>query len=154
MKLAEALMIRADLQKQLASLRTRIERNIYVQEGELPDEDPLELMTTAQQLNTQLHTLIMHIQYTNATVKLSNQKTMLEMLIERDELMNRHKIIMAALNTARGSTERYSMREIKWVATIPVKNLQRQADDVADNIRQINVLIQAANWQADLIVSR
>ena len=40
MKLAEALIIRADLQKKSASLRDRIGTNCKVQEGESPSEDP------------------------------------------------------------------------------------------------------------------
>ncbi len=43
MKLAEALQLRADIQKKLASLRERIKQNTVVQEGENPSEDPNEL---------------------------------------------------------------------------------------------------------------
>ena len=38
MKLAEALLLRADLNKKLASLRERINRNAIVQEGETPKD--------------------------------------------------------------------------------------------------------------------
>lgn len=57
---------------------------------------------------------------------------------------------MAALTPARQISQRYSAREIKWVVTIPVKDLQKQADDVAEKIRLINITIQSANWQIDL----
>ncbi len=40
MKLAEALIIRADLQKKFASLRERVGVNCKVQEGETPSENP------------------------------------------------------------------------------------------------------------------
>lgn len=88
MKLAEALLIRADMQKKLASLKLRIEKNIQVQEGEKPDEDPQELMQQAQQINTELHQLISQIQQTNATAKLDDTQSMLAVLIERDTLQN------------------------------------------------------------------
>ena len=40
MKLAEALILRADLQKELMSLKNRINQNLLVQEGEKPSENP------------------------------------------------------------------------------------------------------------------
>lgn len=151
MKLAEALLIRADMQKKLASLKSRIEKNIQVQEGEKPDEDPQELMQEAQQVNNELHQLISQIQRTNASAMLDDNQSMLAVLIERDTLTERHKIIMSALNKARQLNQRYSPREIKWLVTIPVKDLQKQADDVSGKIRQVNTRIQSANWQIDLV---
>lgn len=149
MKLAEALLLRADMQKKLASLKQRLERNIQIQEGEVPDENPEELMINAQQTNDELHALIAKIHRTNALAMIDNTP-MLDILVERDKLIERHKIIMSALTPARQVTQRYSNREIKWVVTIPVRNLQRQADDVAEKIRLINIKIQSANWQIDL----
>mgnify|MGYP006908074957 CR=1 FL=1 len=73
------------------------------------------------------------------------------MLVERDRLIERHKIIMAALTPARQISQRYSAREIKWVVTIPVKDLQKQADDISLKLRDLNVLIQSNNWKIDLI---
>lgn len=40
MKLAEALVLRADIQKKLASLRQRIGKNAIIQEGSEPQEAP------------------------------------------------------------------------------------------------------------------
>ena len=44
MKIAEALLLRADIKKKLASSRTRIGTNAVVQEGEQPHEDPNQLI--------------------------------------------------------------------------------------------------------------
>ncbi|MEM8557071.1 MAG: hypothetical protein AAGG50_04525, partial [Bacteroidota bacterium] len=38
MKLAEALILRADLQKRLAQLRQRVMQNVKTQEGDAPAE--------------------------------------------------------------------------------------------------------------------
>jgi hypothetical protein len=43
MKLAEALSIRADLQKRIAQIRERLKVNSKVQEGDKPTEDTKEL---------------------------------------------------------------------------------------------------------------
>lgn len=44
MKLAEALMVRSDLQKKLYSLQSRLNKNVLVQEGDEPSEDPVLLL--------------------------------------------------------------------------------------------------------------
>ena len=44
MKLAEALLIRSDMQKKLAQIKGRIRSNVKVQEGDTPNEDPNALM--------------------------------------------------------------------------------------------------------------
>ena len=44
MKLAEALNLRADLQKRIAALKDRLIRNAKVQEGDTPSEDPVMLL--------------------------------------------------------------------------------------------------------------
>jgi hypothetical protein len=41
--------------------------------------------------------------------------------------------------------DRYSMKEIRWVA-----RLQKQSDDLAKQLREINAAIQGTNWQADI----
>ena len=43
-KLAEALLLRADVQKKVASLRERIVANAVVQDGDKPSEDPNVLL--------------------------------------------------------------------------------------------------------------
>ena len=47
MKLAEALVIRADTQKRLERVKARLLRNAKVQEGDPPAEDPLTLLAEA-----------------------------------------------------------------------------------------------------------
>ena len=58
MKLAEALLLRSDLQTKLASLQQRINNNVLIQEGDELSEDPNALMDEAFSVNTELHHLI------------------------------------------------------------------------------------------------
>lgn len=150
MKLAEALLLRSDQQKKLASLKQRINTNVLVQEGDEPSEDPKELIQQAFQLSQELQKLIGQIHYTNAIAKLSDDRLMLDVLRQRDDLIEKHKILIQAIENS-DQRNRYSAREIKWTTLIPVASLQRQADDISVKIRDLNIQIQAANWQIDLI---
>ena len=50
MKLAEALLERADLQKRIAQMDGRLENNAQVQEGEKPAEDPKALLKELEEI--------------------------------------------------------------------------------------------------------
>lgn len=151
MKLAEALLLRSDQQKKLASLKQRINANVLVQEGDTPSEDPNELMQQVFALTYETQGLILQIHRTNAQAILSDGRLLLELLMQRDELVERHKIITGAIANTHRETDRYSTREIKWQKVIPVASLQKQADDISAKLRDLNITIQAANWQIDMV---
>ena len=151
MKLAEALLIRSDMQKKLAQIKGRIRSNVKVQEGDTPNEDPNALMIDASQIITELSVLIERIHRTNAIAKTDQGQSMMALLVERDTLEMRHKLLIDAIEATDTEADRYSHREIKWNIMVSVAGLQKQADDIAMKLRKINIVIQANNWQIDLI---
>lgn len=151
MKLAEALLLRSDLQTKLASLQQRINNNVLIQEGDVPSEDPNALIQEAFAVNTELHRMIEKIHATNAQAKTSTGRSMLTVLNERDLLTQQHRILQQAIDSSRRENGRYSSSEIRWLKTIAVADLQKQADGLSQQLRQNNLEIQASNWQIDLI---
>ena len=151
MKLAEALLIRSDMQKKLAQIKGRIRSNVKVQEGDTPSEDPNALMIEASQIITELSILIERIHRTNAIATTDKGQSMLTLLVERDTLEMRHKLLTEAIEATGSEVDRYSPREIKWRVMVSVADLQKQADDIAMKLRKINIVIQANNWQIDLV---
>ena len=151
MKLAEALLIRSDMQKKLAQLKGRIRSNVKVQDGDTPSEDHNALMIDASQIITELSILIERIHRTNAIAKTDKGQSILTLLVERDTLEMRHKLLIEAIEAADTEADRYSHREIKWNIIVSVAGLQKQADDIAMKLRKINIVIQSNNWQIDLL---
>ena len=151
MKLAEALLIRSDMQKKLAQLKGRIRNNVKVQDGDTPSEDPNALMIEASQIISELSNLIERIHRTNAITQTDKGQSMLTLLVERDTLEMRHKLLIEAIEAADTEADRYSHREIKWNIIVSVAGLQKQADDIAMKLRKINIVIQSNNWQIDLL---
>ncbi|MBP7950727.1 MAG: DIP1984 family protein [Verrucomicrobiales bacterium] len=150
MKLAEALVLRADIQKKLESLRQRIGKNAVVQEGSKPHEDPAQLMKEAFGVLTELRELVQKINAANTANRLSDGRTLTEAIAQRDELTQQHSLIRHAIDSSGHEPERYGLREIKWVACIEVKKLQKQLEDVSKRIRELNLMIQETNWKTDL----
>ncbi|MEK7466614.1 MAG: DIP1984 family protein [Planctomycetota bacterium] len=150
MKLAEALLLRADLQKKLASLKERIAQNAVVQQGDKPHEDPNKLLSEAAGVLDQLEKLLFQINEANLQHKLKDGRPLTKALAQRDALAMRHGVLEAAIAGAKKPPDRYGLKEIKWVAKVDVKKLQKQADDLSKQLRVLNGMVQEANWKIEL----
>jgi hypothetical protein len=87
---------------------------------------------------------------TNATSRLG-AGTLADALAERDVLKIRHtayRELAAAASTAQTRTTR---SEVKFVSTVSVAAVQRKADDLAKELRELDTRIQEADWQINLL---
>lgn len=150
MKLAEALMVRADMQKKVAKLRERIAKCAIIDKGDKPAEDPDALLRQALGLTEDMRALIVRINATNSRVTLKGGRTLMEAIAQREAWSANHKTLQAAIAALDSKLEPYSMREIKRVAVLDVAKLHKQADDLAKKVRELNVQIQEANWEHEL----
>lgn len=150
MKLAEALINRADAQKRLAQLRERLNRSARVQEGDAPPENPQALLAELDRTVATVTELIQRINRTNAQTPFGDG-VLTDALAERDGLALRRSLIVALIEAAAPTQFRYGRSEIKYVATVDVAALQRQADDLARQYRELDSAIQQANWTVELV---
>lgn len=150
MKIAEALLLRADIKKKLASSRTRIGTNAVVQEGEQPHEDPNQLIKETFASLGELEDLVCRINRANHENKLPDGRSLSQALAHRDTMIEQHSLLSHAVAQSVREPDRYSRKEIKWVATMKVKGLQKQIEDLAKKIRQLNGAIQETNWKTEL----
>src|SRR6185437_14285388 len=151
MKLAEALVLRADVQKRIEQLRSRLRQSALVQEGEQPPENPLTLLDEMAELLTQLEALIVRINRTNMQVALADGTNLTAALAQRDVLDTRISLIDTLAETAANRVERYGRSEIKKIATVDVAALRQQIASLARQRRELDTTIQATNWTVDLI---
>lgn len=151
MKLAEALILRADLQKRMEQIRNRLYNNVLTQEGELPSEDPDVLLKEFLSLQDELTNLIKAINRTNNNTSFDGNMTLSEALVERDALLSKRSILSGAAALASEKPDRYSRTEIKNVSTIDIKKFQKEADNLSKEFRELDTKIQGMNWTVDLI---
>ena len=151
MKLAEALILRADRNKRLELLRERLTRVAKVQEGDLPVEDPAALLDEADRVTADLTRLIKQVNLTNSTVRLSDGRTIADAIAERDTLRLRHTILSTLLQAAAIKQDRLTKSEVRFQRTVDVLALQQQVDNLAQATRELDTSIQAANWLVDLV---
>lgn len=151
MKLAEALIIRADIQKRLLQLASRINNNLIVQEGFTPGEDPAKLMSEYLALQKELKKLVQRINTTNAQTMFDESNTLSDILAERDMLLAEHKFMSDVAEHASQTTDLYSSSEIAKVSTVNVSEIRHHADELAKQYRQLDISLQAKNWTTELL---
>lgn len=151
MKLAEALILRSDRKKRLELLRERLSRIARVQEGDLPAEDPNALLDEVERTAADLVRLVRQINRTNATVRLDDGRTIADAIADRDDLQLRRSVLNGLLQAAVIKQDRYTKSEVRFQTTVDVGALQKRADDLAREYRELDTTIQAANWRFDLI---
>jgi hypothetical protein len=151
MKLAEALILRADYQKRIEQLKQRIQRNAKVQEGDAPAENPAELLAELEHIGIDLVALIQRINRTNAQTAFPEYGTVTDAIAFRDVLKLRIGIYRDLAQAATVTQERYSKSEVKFRSTVSVAETQKQADQLAKAYRELDAAIQAANWITDMV---
>ncbi len=150
MKLAEALMERAELQKRISQMEDRLRNNAQVQEGETPAEDPKFLLEELADMMNRLEELTAQVNLTNGAVTVDGE-TLTRLLARRDAWRQHTKMLRDFLDSASYLANRARQSEIKILSTVPVADMQRELDRRSKALRELDAKIQAANWTQELI---
>ena len=150
MKLAEALQLRADLQKRMEQLAARLYDNATVQEGEAPAEDPVALLEEYEACAAQLEEMMARINRTNCETR-TDSGTLTELLAKRDCLKMRVRTYQDFLSAASNLTRRTTRSEIKILSAVPVPEYRKRADALSRQLREVDGVIQGANWTTELL---
>ena len=151
MKLAEALMERADAQRRYAQTEERMKRFAKVQEGESPAEHPQALLAELNSIAARISELVKRINRTNNETAFATETTMADVLAERDVLAMRRNTYAELAKVATVSQDRYSKSEVKFVSTVDIAATQVQANEFAKLYRELDAKIQALNWITELV---
>lgn len=150
MKLAEALQERADLNRGIEQLKSRLNNNVLVQDGEKTAEDPEKLKRELDAMIERMAYLIAHINKTNCETKLDG-RTLTEMIAQKDTLSLKIHVYKDIVYAGSQTAYRARNTEIRIKSAIPVSEWQAEIDTMARNLRLLDNKLQAANWNTDLI---
>lgn len=151
MKLAEALILRADLQKRVEQIKNRLLNNAKVQEGEKPTENPEDLLEELYIIMDQLTDLIKRINKTNCETMFDEDMTLADSLALRQQLWDKRLILSHLAEAAAIRQDRYSKSEVKFYSTIDIAKVQKQIDGLSKNFRELDTKIQGLNWTVELL---
>jgi hypothetical protein len=151
MKLAEALLLRADCQKRMEQLKSRLIGSAKIQEGELPPENPQKLLVEFETVGDQLMDLIRRINRTNSTTSFVESSSLADALAERDVLLLRRGVYNDLATFASVRQDRITLSEVKYIAAVNVSETRKRADELAKNYRELDARIQELNWKTELV---
>ncbi len=150
MKLATALSERASLQIRLSEIQIRLNANAKVQEGDVPAENPVELIAEKDRILDELENLVTRINLTNSKTECDGV-TITELISKRDRMKKDVNIMRSFLNNASSKIDRYSKTEILIKSTVDISEYQKKLDVISKELRQIDEKIQELNWTTELI---
>jgi hypothetical protein len=150
MKLAEALQERADLNRNITNLRDRLEQVMLVQEGMEPVEDPKALLKSLNESIDRLEYLMAAINHTNDVTEAGGM-TLTQLIARKDALKLKLAAYKELAGEAGSNTSRARGTEIRVLPTVKAAVLQKEADRMAKEIRQLDNLLQETNWTKELV---
>lgn len=150
MKLAEALQERADINRKIEQLKSRLNNNVLVQEGEQPAEDPEKLKQELDAAISRLSYIISRINLTNSRVSIDGQ-TLTELIAKKDILSLKISAYKDIVFTASQTAYRARNTEIKIRSAITVTDWQSETDAMSKELRLLDNKLQAVNWSTELM---
>lgn len=146
MKLAEALLLRADLLKKIEQLQFRITPLLIVSADRAPQEDPDKLLAQLRKAISELSALVIRINKTNNETLIAGEGSLMEALAKRDEL----KLLSEKLRNIRYAAQVNNTGEKDLKATIDIAKLQAEIDQAGRAFRELDSRIQETNWLTEL----
>jgi len=151
MKLAEALLLRVDLQKRLRLIESRLAKNARTQGDEPPSEHPNDLLSEFDECNKQWEELIQRINRTNSFTEVEAGVTIADMITRRDAVKHKLNALYRLSERATIVLDRYSRSEIVQRSTVNVPEIQKQINAQSKLYREIDTKLQLLNWSTDLL---
>jgi hypothetical protein len=147
MKLAEGLLLRADLIKKIEHLVNRVRPLLVVADDKQPQEDPVKLLAQIRKANLDLNSIIVRINKTNNETYMEDGLTLMEGLAKRDSL----KLLSEKLRNIREWSQIDNRNSYgRQSTTVDINDLQIEIDQTGRSFREIDSKIQELNWLTEL----
>lgn len=150
MKLAEALQERADINRNIEQLKSRLNNNVLVQAGEKTAENPESLKQSLDACIARLEYLTARINQTNCTAQ-ADGRTLTELIAKKDALTLKIRMYKEIVLTGSQTVYRARNSEIKIKSAISVPDWQAELDKMAKELRFVDNLLQESNWNTELV---
>jgi len=152
MLLAEALLRKAVLKKELEALEQRMSESARVPHDEEPVDDYLILLDNYNEKEYELREMSLKILSTNNKTVFTEGETISQAIIRRDSLKRvvsmYNKLLSAATGGGRGL---FSSRDIKYKRIVNMDKVRADMNIKAMQYRDLDVKLQQLNWNTELL---
>jgi hypothetical protein len=150
-KLAEALLIKAEYEERLESLRTRLRVSARVQDGNFPPEDPETLLADVQTCLDNLASLNKRISITQSQTLLASRQTLADAIIDQEILVKKQSIYQSIVEAGTIPPDAYQSSNMRWLVTVNIAGLNRRIEEIAKEYRLLETEIQKVSWSTKLV---
>ncbi|MCL2045344.1 MAG: DIP1984 family protein [Oscillospiraceae bacterium] len=152
MLLAEALLKKAVLKKELDALEQRMSESARIPHDEEPVDDYTLLLIIYREKESELFDMNLRILATNNITEIREGETISQAIIKRDGLKRVVSMYSKLLNAAIGSNRGYyGSRDVKYIRVIDMDKVRSDMDSAAQQYRELDVKLQQLNWNTELI---
>ena len=153
MLLAEALLRKAVLKKEIEALEQRMCESARVPQDEEPVDDYLVLLGSFREKIAELDDMSLRILTTNSSTAFKEGETISQAIIRRDSLKRVVSMYNKLLSAASGSGGRgfYSSRDVKYKRVVDMDKARADMDNAAMQYRDLDVKLQQLNWNTELL---
>lgn len=150
MKIAEVLIRKGVVKKQIAELEATLADGIRVPESEQADQEDVDpLLESISAKYRELYDIGCTISTCNRLFEITPNQTLDQALVLRDVLIKRLTKLREFHKLAKG--DRYTRdSETKYVVRLPQSRTRSMIDKLQTELHDIETKIQIANWQYDV----
>ena len=148
MILAEALMERADLQKEIYQLTQRLDHNARVEVGAEPVEEPLVLIDELKRRYDRYSRVVARINRTNEETIVDGVR-LNDLILERNLAMKLNHHLQSFVNEATRVIER--AKNVVMRPAVDVAPIRKEIGAASRKIREMDIRIQKINWTTELL---
>lgn len=150
-KLAEALLIKAEYEERLESLRSRLMVSAKVQDGNFPPEDPETLMADVQTCLDTLASLSKRISITQSQTLLVSRQTLADAIVDQEILLKKQSIYQSIIEAGIIPPDTYQGSNMRWLVTVNLAGLNRRIEEMIKEYRLLETEIQKVGWSTELV---
>ncbi len=150
MKLAEMLNERKTTKQRIVLINERLHLAAKIQEGDkAPVEPPEELKTELLECYDKLAEAIVLINKANIET-LVEGKSLMELIATRDKHVSIAAVLHKLAEHAGPERGIFSKNEVRFLPAVDIREVRKEADVHAKRARDMDNIIQAANWNTEL----
>ena len=150
MKLAEALLERAEISKRISDLQSRLHDNAVYQEGDQPQEDPQALFDELLKTYDLQNDWNRRINTTNNNTPFDGGLKICDALALRDSLDKQIRDLTSTASHFTIKSNRYSKTEIKMIASMNPKVIRDHVVSLQTRRKELDRKLQMLNWSVEV----
>ncbi|MGK7944576.1 MAG: DIP1984 family protein [Microcystaceae cyanobacterium] len=150
-KLAEALLIKAEYEERLESLRSRLMVSARVQDGSFPPEDPETLIADVQTCLNHLASISKRISITQSQTLLDSRQTVAAAIVDQEMLLKKQSIYQSIIEGGIIPSDVAQGSSIRWLITVNLAGLNRRIEEMIKDYRLLETEIQQVSWNTELV---